>query len=225
MSGDLKQAFRLSLPVLGAFWFLGISYGMLASSMGYSIWIPLSMAITVFSGSVEFIALTMLVGAFNPVAALTMALMVGARHIFYGISMLDKWRNAGWKKPFLIFWMCDESFAINYSQGGSFRQQLTLSFLNYSYWVTGGIMGYFLGECISDDMMHYLKGLDFVVVAMFVSIFMDDFLRNKGRHGSAWLGVLASAVCLVAFGPAQFIVPTMLVILTVLYFKYRRQDL
>lgn len=224
MEGDFKRAFRLSLPVLGAFLFLGASYGMLAYSMGYSVWVPLSMAMVIFSGSVEFIALTMMAGAFHPVAAFSMALMVSARHIFYGISMLDKWGGAGRLKPFLIFWMCDESFAINYTQGGTFRQQLILAFLNYSYWVVGGVLGFLLGECVSGEFVRYLEGLDFVVVAMFLAIFMDDFIRNKGRHRAAWLGVGASVGCLAVFGPEQFILPTMLTILGVLYYDYRRMN-
>ncbi len=221
MSG-FKQAFRLSLPILGAFWFLGASYGLLASSMGYPMWVPVLMACVVFSGSVEFIALTMLTGAFNPVAALVMALMVGARHIFYGISMLDRWRGAGWRKPFLIFWMCDETFAINYSCGGSFNQQLWLSFLDFLYWVSGGILGYCLGSVVGAGMMRYLEGLDFVVTAMFVSIFMDDFMKHPYGRSSAWLGVLASAACLLLFGASDFMVPAMIVMLSVMYVAYRR---
>lgn len=220
---DFKRAFKLSLPILGAFWFLGLSYGLLAASMGYPVWIPLLMASLVFSGSVEFIALTMLTGAFNPFAALAMALMVGARHIFYGISMLDRWRDAGWRKPLLIFWMCDETFAINFSNGGSFRQQLWLSVLNYMYWISGGLIGYYLGGAVGASVMRYMEGLDFVVTAMFVSIFMDDFLRHPHGHASAWLGILASVACLVLFGASNFVVPAMFVMLGVLYFTYRRE--
>lgn len=219
---EFKTAFRLSLPVLGGYWFLGITYGLLASSMGYDFWIPATMAIIVFSGSVEFIALTLLAGAFNPLAAMVVALMVGARHLFYGISMLDKYRGAGWKKPFLIFWMADEAFAINYSNKGSHTQYLWLSFLDWSYWVTGSIMGYLLGANLGDELMSHCRGLDFVVTAMFVSIFMNDFMKNKGDHMSAWLGIGASVICLTVFGPNQFIVPTMICILAVLYIKYRR---
>lgn len=221
---DLKRAFRLSLPVLGAYWFLGISYGLLASQVGYPVWISLSMAMVVFSGSVEFIGLTILCGAFQPLAAVAMALMVGARHIFYGISMLERWRNAKWYKPFLIFWMSDETFAINYANGGSFLQQLWLSLLDYGYWITGGLMGYYLGSMLSDTMMQYLQGLDFVVTAMFVAIFMDDYVRNKTTHRSAWIGICAAGLCLMLFGASKFIIPTMVIILGVLYYTYRKEE-
>lgn len=221
---DLKDAFHLSIPVLWAYWFLGITYGMLASSLGFSIWIPISMAMLVYSGSVEFIALTLLCGVFHPLSAVIMALTVGARHLFYGISMLDRWRGAHHLKPFLIFMMSDETFAINYSAGGSFRRQAWVSALDYIYWTTGGIAGYLLGSSLPDSMMKHLEGLDFVVTAMFVSIFMDDFLRHKHSHGSAWLGLGATAACLALFGSQVFILPTMAVILIVLYISYRRKE-
>ena len=221
---DLKKAFRLSIPVLGAYWFLGISYGLLASQVGYPVWISLSMAMVVFSGSVEFIGLTILCGAFQPLAAAAMALMVGARHIFYGISMLERWRNAKWYKPFLIFWMSDETFAINYANGGSFLQQLWLSLLDYGYWITGGLMGYYLGSMLSDTIMQYLQGLDFVVTAMFVAIFMDDYVRNKTTHLSGWIGICAAGLCLILFGASKFIIPTMVIILGVLYYTYRKEE-
>lgn len=220
---DFKKAITLSLPVLGAYWFLGITYGLLASSMGYPIWVTLSMAFLVYSGSAEFIALTMLCSAFNPLSAVAMALLVGARHLFYGITMLDRYQGAGWKKPMLIFLLTDETFAVNYANGGSFRQQLWVSVLDYAYWITGGVMGYMLGTSMGAEVMHYLEGQNFVVTAMFVAIFMDDFMRNKGAHMSAWLGIGAAGICLAVFGAGQFIVPTMISILLVLYIKYRKE--
>jgi len=220
---DFRNAFRLSVPVLGAYWFLGASYGLLTSSMDYPVWICLTMALVVYSGSVEFVGLTLLCGAFHPFAALAMALMIGARHIFYGISMLDRWRNAGWMKPLLIFWMSDETFAINYTHGGPLQQQLWLSLLDYLYWFCGVLMGYFVGGFLSETAMSCLKGVEFVVTAMFVAIFMDDYINHKDTHLSAWMGIGTSIVCLVLFGAQQFIVPTMLFTLALLYVRYRKE--
>ena len=220
---DFKTAFKLSIPVLGAYWFLGLTYGLLACNMGYPIWTTLTMAISVYSGSAEFIALTMLCSVFNPFAAAAMALMVGARHLFYGISMLDRYQGAGWKKPLLIFWLTDETFAVNYANRGDFNQQLWVSLLDYIYWITGGLIGYILGASLGSDLMNYLEGLDFVVTAMFVAIFMGDYLRNKTTHVSSWLGIGAAAICLIIFGANQFIVPTMVSILLVLYIEYRKE--
>ncbi len=228
---ELKIAFRLSLPVLGAYWFLGITYGLLAANMGYSIWVPISMAMLVYSGSVEFIALTLLLGTFQPLAAFVMAFMVGARHLFYGISMLDRYRGAGRKKPFLIYWLTDETFAVNFSNlkrmqqtGKPFTCYLWVSVLDYLYWITGGIMGYLLGAAMGEKLLQHLRGLDFVVTAMFVAIFMDDYIRNKATHLSAWLGIGSAVICLLIFGAQQFIIPTMLCILAVLYFNYKSNN-
>ena len=218
-----KQAFRLSLPVLSAYVFLGITYGLLASEMGLPMWVPVVMAMVVYSGSVEFLALTMLVSAFNPVSAVVMALMVGARHVFYGISMLERWRGAGWRKLPLIFWMSDETFAINYANGGSYSQQLWLSFLDWCYWIAGGIIGYTFGTYYGEAITAYLQGLDFVVTAMFIAIFMDDFMSLK-KHLSAWIGIGASVLCLWLFGSSRFIVPTMGCILLALYIYYRKEE-
>lgn len=221
---ELKSAFKLTIPVLGAYWFLGMTYGLLAASLGYSIWVPLSMAMVVYSGSVEFVALTMLSGVFQPVASVIMAFTIGARHLFYGIAMLERWRGAGRLKPFLIYLMSDETFAVNYSQGGSFKRQLIVSVLDYVYWSTGALLGFCLGANLPQSFMLHLKGLDFVVTAMFVAIFMDDYMRHPATRHSGWLGVGATSVCLLLFGAQQFILPTMMLILTVLYIVYRRKE-
>lgn len=225
----LKAAFRLSIPVLGAYWFLGITYGLLANEMGYNLWVPVLMAMVVYSGSVEFIALTMLMGAFHPLSAMVMALTVGARHLFYGLSMLERWRGAGRLKPFLIYWMTDETFAVNYAAGGSYKQQLILSILDYAYWISGGIMGYAVGYLLGAEVMGYLKGLDFVVTAMFVAIFMDQAKKSgspisklRSLPPSSWLGIGVAAVCLIIFGAERFIIPTMAGILTILYLFYKK---
>jgi len=222
---EFRQALKLTFPVLGAYWFLGATFGLLAASMGYDLWIPLMTMMLIYSGSVEFIALTMLVSSFHPMAALTMSLMVGARHLFYGISMIERFRNAKWKKPWLIFWMSDETFAINYSSNGTHTQCLWVSLLDYIYWITGGIIGFSLGNSMKEQLISKLEGMDFVVTAMFVAIFMDDYLRNRKTHGAAFLGVGASVFCLVSFGSNQFILPAMLCILIVLYIKYRTDNI
>ena len=225
------EAFRQSLPVLGAYWFLGITYGLLAVEMGYSLWIPVAMALAIYSGSVEFIALTLLLGTFQPVASFVMAFVVGARHLFYGITMLDRYRGAGWRKPLLIFWLTDETFALNYSatdtetdKGRRYSRFLWVSLLDCLYWVSGTAIGFLLGHWTGDALLQHLQGLDFVVTAMFTAIFMDDYMRHKTTRLSAWLGIACSLLCLAAFGPDRFILPTMTAMLTALYLLYRHQQ-
>ena len=179
-------------------------------------WYPMLMSLTIFAGSVEFITVSLLLGAFHPLQALAMTLMINARHLFYGISMLDRFKGTGWKKFYLIFGMCDESFSINYAaeipedvDRSWFMFFVTL--LNHFYWVTGAVLGGIFGSLISFNT----EGLSFVMTAMFVVIFMEQWLKEK-RHESALIGLGLSVLCLVIFGAENFMIPSMVAILVVL---------
>lgn len=211
-----QAAFPYTLPIFAGFWFLGLTYGIYMNVSGFSFWYPMLMSITIFAGSVEFVAVNLLLGAFNPFQALAMTLMINARHLFYGISMLDRYRGVGLKKLYLIFGMCDESFSINYTaeipedvDRGWFMFFVTL--LNHFYWFFGSTLGGLFGSLI-----HFnTEGLDFVMTAMFVVIFMEQWLKEKD-HTSALLGLGLSFLCLLAFGAENFLIPSMLAILGVL---------
>lgn len=212
----LKAAFPHTIPIFAGFWFLGLTYGIYMNVSGFSFWYPMLMGLTIFAGSMEFVTVNLLLGAFNPLQALAMTLMINARHLFYGLSMLDKYRGNGWKDIYLIYGMCDESFSINYTASipegvdkGWFMFFVTL--LNHIYWVTGAALGGIFGSLI-----HFnTEGLDFVMTAMFVVIFMEQWMKEK-NHTSALAGLGISILCLAAFGAEQFIIPAMLVILAVL---------
>ncbi len=208
----LKTAFPYTLPICIGFLFLGISYGFLMRSKGFSAWYPFFMSMFIFAGSMEFVTASLLVSAFNPAAAFFMALMVNARHLFYGISMLDKFRNTGAKKFYLIFGMCDESFSINCNveppegiDRGWFMFFVTL--LNQIYWVFGATLGALLGYVIHFDT----TGIEFVMTALFVVMFVDQW-RETDNHIPALTGVLCSVLCLLLFGSEYFIVPAMVLI-------------
>ena len=212
----LRAAFPYTIPIFAGFWFLGLTYGIYMNVSGFSFVYPMLMSLTIFAGSVEFITVNLLLGAFNPLQALFLTLMVNARHLFYGLSMLDKFRGLGWKKVYLIFGMCDESFSINYTaqippdvDRGWFMFFVTL--LNHFYWFSGSTLGGVFGGLIQFNT----EGLDFVMTAMFVVIFLEQWLKDRD-HTSARVGLAASAACLVFFGPDDFIIPAMLAILGVL---------
>lgn len=212
----LRAAFPHTIPIFAGFWFLGLTYGIYMNVSGFSFIYPMLMSITIFAGSMEFVTVNLLLGAFNPLQALAMTLMINARHLFYGISMLEKYRGYGWKSFYLIFGMCDESFSINYTADiprdvdkGWFMFFVTL--LNHFYWFSGSTLGGIFGSLIHFDT----EGLDFVMTAMFVVIFLEQWLKEKD-HTSSFLGLLISAVCLIAFGADNFIIPAMLAILGVL---------
>ena len=212
----LLCAFPYTIPIFAGFWFLGLTYGIYMNVSGFSFLYPMLMSLTIFAGSMEFVTVELLLGAFNPFQAFAMTLMINARHLFYGISMLDKFRGTGFKKLYLIFGMCDESFSINYTASipedvdrGWFMFFVTL--LNHLYWFSGSTLGGIFGSLI-----HFnTEGLDVGMTAMFVVIFMEQWLKDK-RHTSALAGTGISLLCLLIFGPDNFIIPAMLAILAAL---------
>ena len=212
----IKSAFPHTVPILAGFLFLGMTYGLYMKVLGFSFLYPFFMALTIFGGSLEFVAASMLLLPFAPLQTFIMAFMIQARHLFYGISMLDVYKNSGWEKFFLIFGMCDESFSINYSaeipsdvDKNWFMFFVTL--FNYSYWILGASLGWLLGNLISFNT----KGLDFAMTSMFVVIFLDQILKEKS-HYSALAGVASSVLCLAVFGKDSFLIPSMLLILFLL---------
>ena len=214
---ELKKAFKAAfphtIPIMTGFLFLGMTYGIYMNVSGFSFLYPMLMSMTIFAGSMEFVTVNMLLGAFHPLEALTMTLMINARHLFYGISMLDKYKGTGLKKLYLIFGMCDESFSINYTADipkdvdkGQFMTWVTL--LNHSYWVLGATLGGIFGSFI-----HFnTEGIEFVMTALFVVIFLEQWLKEK-NHVNAITGLMISVLCLVLFGRDNFIIPSMLGIL------------
>ncbi len=212
----LRAAFPYTVPIFAGFWFIALTYGVYMNAEGFSFWYPCLMSLTIFAGSMEFVTVGLLLGQFDPVGALLMTLMINARHLFYGISMLDRYRGTGLKKLYLIFGMCDESFSINYTADipedvdrGWFMFFVTL--LNQLYWVSGATLGGIFGSLISFNT----EGLDFVMTAMFVVIFMEQFLKEK-NHIPSFLGLGVSLVCLIFFGADRFIIPSMFAILAIL---------
>lgn len=209
----LEAAFPHTVPIFAGFWFLGMTYGIYMNVSGFSFWYPLFMSLTIFAGSIEFVTVNMLMGAFDPLQAFVMTLMINARHLFYGISMLDKYKGMGWKKFYLIFGMCDESFSINYTaqipedvDRGWFMFFVTL--LNHIYWVFGAALGGIFGSVIRFDT----DGLDFVMTAMFVVIFLEQWMKDQ-KHTSALAGLGLSLLCLAVFGADDFMIPAMVAIL------------
>jgi len=205
----LKLAFPKTLPILAGFLFLGMSYGFYMRVSGFSFVYPLTMSLVIFGGSLEFVAVSMLMSVFAPLQTFIVALAIQARHLFYGIAMLDKYKGTGKKKLYLIFGMCDESFSINCSaeipedaDKGWFYFFVTL--LNQSYWVTGATLGALAGGFISFDT----TGIEFVMTAMFTVIFLEHWLKDKKRL-PALIGAFSSVACLILFGKDSFLIPSM----------------
>lgn len=198
--------------------FLALAYGINMSVSGFSFVYPMVMSAVIYGGSLEFVAVSMLLSPYAPLQTFLMTLMIQARHLFYGISMLEKYKNLGPKKYYLIYAMCDETFSINYTakipdgvDRGWFYFFVTL--LNQLYWVSGATIGGLLGSLIHFDT----TGLDFVMTAMFVVIFMEQWMKEQ-RHFSELIGFAAAVGCLLLFGADSFLIPTMVCILAALSF-------
>ena len=174
------------------------------------------MSFMAFAGSAQYVAITSLTSVFDPIYALLLTLMVNARHLFYGVSMLDKYKGTGKFKPYLIFGLCDETFSIICSANppeGVNRNwfMFFVTALNHLYWVFGSALGGLLGYMVSFNT----KGLDFVLTTLFVVIFIEQW-KSQDNHKPAVIGVVCSVFCLSVFGPNHFIIPSMIAILAIL---------
>lgn len=219
----LRAAFPYTVPILAGFAFLGFAYGVYMNVLGFPFYYPFLMALVIFGGSLEFVAVSMLLAPFSPLASFLLALLIQARHLFYGLSLFDTYRGLGWKRFFLIFGLCDETFSIIFTAKRHLPQgvdrgwfMLWITWLNEGYWVLSALLGGIIGGLLPFDT----TGLGFVMTSMFVVIFLEQWL-HEAYHFTAWLGLLAAGSCLALFGAQSFMIPTMAVILAVLLFARR----
>ena len=205
----LKFAFPHTIPVLTGFLALGIAYGILMETKGYNAFWSTLMSMMAFCGSMQYAAITLLTTAFDPIEAFIMSILVNARHLFYGLSLLSKYKGLGKIRGLLIFMLCDETFSIASSieppETVNRKYFYTwISVLDYSYWVIGTFTGGILGGFITFNT----KGLDFVLTALFVVLFIEQIKDKKGRL-SGLIGVICTAACLFLFGAENLVIPAM----------------
>lgn len=219
-----KYAFPYTIPILFGFLFLGLSYGFLMTNMGFAWYYPLIMGVIIFAGSMQFVTINLLLLPFDPLSAFFLTLMVNSRHLFYGISMLNKYGNAGLKKYYLIYSMCDETFSINSSISvpsgiDSSWFMFFISLLNQFYWVSASFIGGLLGQAV-----HFnTKGIDFVMTALFIVLFIERWLSDK-RHDMALASLFISLFSLLIFGSSDFIIPSMILIIIYSYLCWRKEN-
>ena len=228
-NSDIKRAFRASLPVFAGYIVLGIGFGILLKTKGYGLlWAALS-SVFVYAGSLQYVMVNLIAAGAPLITTALTAVMVNARHLFYGISMIDRYKGAGKKKPYLIFALTDETYSLVCSDESvrgvrdRHRYYFYLSMFNQIYWITGSVMGSVLGGLITFST----EGIDFALTALFVTIFVDQWLSTKD-HRAALTGVIASVICLLIFGADNFLIPAMLCItaaLTVIRSKLSRESI
>ena len=190
-SGEVWRALRAAapqtVPVFAGYLVLGMGYGIYVQSLGLPVWMPMLMGTVVYGGSLEFVLASLLLGAFAPLSAFLMALMIQARHLFYGLAMLERYKGYGLRSVYMIYAMSDETFSITCSAEPPKGVVLPFS----------------------------TEGVDFVMTAMFVVIFLNQWEKEK-QHVSALIGLLVPLVCLVLFGAGSFLLPAMACILVLL---------
>ena len=220
--GAFRAAFPATIPVLTGYLCLGTAYGMLMHTAGYGLGWTLLMSVLCFAGSAQFLAVTLLTTVFNPLQAFLLSLMVNARHIFYGLAVLDKYKGLGKVRAFLIFALTDETFSLVSTleppEGIGRRDYFFwISLLDYSYWLTGSAIGALLGSLIAFDT----TGMDFVLTALFVVLFLEQWKKRENRPAGI-IGVVCAAASLAVFGPDNMVIASMVLILVTLLGGRRR---
>ncbi|KRM95098.1 branched-chain amino acid transporter [Liquorilactobacillus aquaticus DSM 21051] len=218
-----KFALKKTMPIMTGFLFIGITYGVYMHQEGFNFLYPTLMAFIIFAGSLEFVVASLLIHTFHPLSVFLLALIINSRHLFYSVSMLEKYNIDGWKKYYMIFGMCDESFSVNYTtevpeevDHGWFMFYVTC--LNHFYWVFSSMLGGLFGSLI-----HFnLNGLSFVMTALFIVLFVDQLIREN-NHVSSLCGVLVSSILLVILGKEFFLPLSMLLITLIFYIKENRK--
>lgn len=211
-----RAAFPVTLPVLTGFLVLGLAYGVLMATKGYGpLWAGLFSAVA-FCGSMQFVAITLLTTVFDPFQVFLLSLMVNARHIFYGLSLLEKYKGLGWKRWFCIYTLCDENFSLTSTveppegvDRGTFF--FAVSLLDWLYWVVSSILGGVLGNFLTFNT----TGLDFALTALFVVLLLEQVSKRENRP-AAVIGIAATVVSLLLFGADNLVIPAMVLILVVL---------
>ena len=219
-----KYAFKQSVPIMAGYIVLGMGFGVLLESKGYGVLWAIAMSVFIYAGSMQYVAINLITGGASLIATALMTLMVNARHLFYGISMLDKYKNTGKYKPYLIFALTDETYSLVCSgtiPEGVDRNKyyFLVSLFDQVYWVLGSVIGSVVGSVLNFNT----AGIDFSMTALFLVVFVEQWKSTKD-HASAITGVAASVVCLLIFGAGNFVIPAMISITVILLLmrKFRK---
>ncbi len=220
----IKQAFIKSLPVLAGYVVLGIGFGILLRNAGFGVLWAFAMSVFIFAGSLQYVGVSLLSGGASVITTALTALMVNARHLFYSISMIGKYRDSGKYKPYLIFALTDETYSLlcdgNCPEGADPDQyRFFVSLFNQSYWVTGSVLGNLLGAVLPFST----AGIEFSMTALFIAAFTEQWIASRD-HVPALTGLLSTLFCLLLFGSGRFLIPSMLLITLVLTLLRRREE-
>lgn len=219
----VKQAFFKSIPVLAGYVVLGIGFGILMHNAGYGVLWAAAMSLLIYAGSMQYVGVSLLTGGASILTAAITTVMVNARHLFYSISMIEPYKDAGKYKPYMIFALTDETYSLlcdgKAPEGTDPRAyRFLVSAFNHSYWILGSVIGNLLGAVLPFST----AGIEFSMTALFVASFTEQWITAKD-HVPALTGLLSTLLCLVLFGREHFLIPAMLLITLVLTLLRRRE--
>lgn len=220
----LKEAFTATLPIMAGYLVLGVGFGIILKSKGYGVLWAFAMSTVIYAGSMQYLAIDLICGGAGLLTTALATLLVNARHLFYGISMVEKYKNAGKVKPYLIYALSDETYSLvcvdmDMEEGERNKFCLFVTALDQFYWVLGSVLGSLLGAVITFNT----EGMDFALTALFVTVFVEQWLSTRD-HAAAIVGVGASVICLVLFGSGSFLIPSMVAITLALTLMRKRQE-
>lgn len=212
------------MPVMAGYVVLGIGFGILLHNAGYGVLWALAMSVFIYAGSMQYVGISLLSGGASVITTVITTIMVNARHLFYSISMIDKYKNTGRYKPYLIFALTDETYSLLCDDEGPSEETINryrfyVSLFNQCYWVTGSVIGSLLGAVIPFST----KGIEFSMTALFIASFTEQWINSKD-HVPALSGLVCTSLCLILFGPERFLIPAMLLITLVLTFLRGREE-
>ena len=223
----LKKAFLATIPVMAGYVVLGIGFGMLLQTRGYGVLWAFAMSFFIFAGSMQYVAVDLMTGGVSLLTAALTTLVVNARHLFYGISMVDKYKaQSGVVKRHFLFWtLTDETYSLVCSDEPERSENPSsyyfyVSLFDYSYWVLGSVLGALLGEVFPFST----EGIDFSLTALFLTVFVEQWLTTR-NHVAAVVGVVASILCLILFGSDKFLIPAMILIAAALILLRKKEGI
>ncbi len=220
----IRQAFYKSIPVMAGYIVLGTGFGILMRNAGYGVLWTAAMSAFIYAGSMQYVGVSLLTGSASVLTTIITTIMVNARHLFYSISMVGLYKNAGKYKPYMIFALTDETYSLlcdgKVPEGTDPKlYRFLVSLFNQSYWVTGSILGSLLGAVLPFPT----TGIEFSMTALFVASFTEQWLTTKD-HIPAVTGLASTLLCLVIFGRQNFLIPAMLCITLVLTILRGREE-
>lgn len=220
----MKQAFYRSVPVMAGYIVLGIGFGILLRNAGYGVLWAFAMSAFIYAGSMQYVGVGLIAGGASVITAVLTTVMVNARHLFYGISMIDRYKDAGKYRPYLIFALTDETYSLlcdGKSPPGEDpnRYRFLVSMFNQCYWVAGSVAGSLLGAALPFST----AGIEFSMTALFVASFTEQWLDSRD-HIPALTGLFGTLLCLLVLGSEHFLIPSMLLITLVLSLLRRRKE-